>query len=92
VTVIQEDKKQLALDSIVKIDQDEYKAKIGLQVIESSETSTTYKPELTYSGPNTEGKSMEYKVDGKEKILIILSDILTIKMLSHRSDQEGQKW
>jgi hypothetical protein len=92
VTVIQEDKKQLALDSIVKIDQDEYKAKIGLQVIESSETSTTYKPELTYSGPNTEGKSMEYKVDGKEKILIISSDILTIKMLSHRSDQEGQKW
>jgi hypothetical protein len=67
VTVIQEDKKQLALDSIVKIDQDEYKAKIGLQVIESSETSTTYKPELTYSGPNTEGKSMEYKVDGKRK-------------------------
>jgi hypothetical protein len=92
VTVIQEDKKQLALDSIVKIDQDEYKAKIGLQVIESSETSTTYKPELTYSGPNTEGKSMEYKVDGKEKILTSLSELLIIKMLSCRSDQEGQKW
>jgi hypothetical protein len=70
VTVVQEEQKQLALDSILKIDEDEYKAKIGLQVIESSETSTTYKPELVYSGPGTEGKSMQYKVDGKKRVLL----------------------
>lgn len=66
MNVIQEEKTQLALDTILKLDTDEYKAKIGLKVIESTDTTTSYKPELSYTGPGTEGQTNQYKVDGKK--------------------------
>ncbi|XP_059491190.1 apolipophorins [Neocloeon triangulifer] len=63
VTLI-EDKQEKAIDAILKMDADEYKAKVGLTVIESSDAATTYKPQLTYSGPGDDGSNKQYTVDG----------------------------
>ncbi|XP_065351536.1 apolipophorins [Cloeon dipterum] len=56
-----------ALEAIAKLDEDEYKAKLGLTVIGASGETTTYKPVLTYSAPGDDGANRQYTVDGTIK-------------------------
>jgi hypothetical protein len=72
VLLIDEEKKELAVDAILKLDADEYKAKVALTVVESTADSSTFRPELSYSGPGSDGSNNQYSVAGKKYISNVL--------------------